>query len=556
MKCATHGFVLLLATFLSLVACQFLEADSIVQFSYSGVVTGGYSVQVYSTSAPIATATFLRYVNNGIYDNTILHRYDSSDGYTTNAMEGGGFQLDNPLMQDFYPTAAPLKEIVPYDAPDGEAGLSNVVGTIAMVKGGTPSSLTSKWDINITDNSALRDGTNYVVFGKVLAPGMTFLDSISLNNMDVSTYNLGPPDYPSMNDVPLYSTGSGSDYRLSFIVVSKAEVLPAAWKGGSNGTGDWGATSNWAGQYNNVCVPDGAGAKIALDNQTATAKTVDLTLADRTVGSITFTGDLTAITSSGQHKLTLDNNDQPAVIDVTGGHTISAPLVLGGDAKITGTGTLNATGGITGAHQLMVDSGTLNASSISVDSLRIGVPPLIIPPAEWKGGAAGDPSDWSLLANWTTFDGVPGAQGSQASFGKQTANYADVNLKSSDQTVGRLFFNDGTSTTITSSGGHTLTMDNGANVAEIEVAGTHTISVPVILADDLRISGPGTLHLSGGITGAFGIEVVDSTVYATSIAVDVLQISNTTPNAVPEPSVAALIVMCFAGLLALRRHRK
>jgi hypothetical protein len=228
--------------------------------------------------------------------------------------------------------------------------------------------------------------------------------------------------------------------------------------------------------------------------------------------------------------------------------------VLGGDAIITGTGTLNATGGITGTHQLMIKSGTLNATNISVDSLQIGDPPIIPLPAEWKGGAAANPTDWGVAANW--INGVPNGSDRQAIFGNQLPDHAEVDLKTSDVIIGRLIFNDGTSTTIISSGQHTLTLDQGLNVAEIEVAGTHTISVPVILADDTRISGTGTLHLSGGIAGAFALDVVGTTVNATSISVDSLRISSPSVNAVPEPSALALFAIGFAGLLAFRCRRK
>ncbi len=181
-----------------------------------------------------------------------------------------------------------------------------------------------------------------------------------------------------MNRVAGYSLDY---YTIYFITIQSAAVVPAPWKGGSNLTGDWGDSANWGGAYNNVCVPDGAGSKITLDNQTTTVKSVDMATVGRTVGSITFTGDNTLISSSGGFSLTMDNIDTAAVIDVTGNHAISAPVVLGGDLKIVGQGTLNMTGGVSGDHALQVADGTLNAASIRVDSLIIGNPPIVVPPA-------------------------------------------------------------------------------------------------------------------------------------------------------------------------------
>ncbi len=124
-------------------------------------------------------------------------------------------------------------------------------------------------------------------------------------------------------------------------------------------------------------------------------------------------------------------------------------------------------------------------------------------------------------------------------------------MKTADQTVGSISFTAGTSTTITSSGQHTLTLDNLADAATIEVDGTHSIGVPVILAGDAIVSGQGTLDFTGGISGAHTLTVDGGTVNAASIQVDTLNIGNAAPAAaVPEPSAAALLCMGFAVLFA------
>ena len=67
-----------------------------------------------------------------------------------------------------------------------------------------------------------------------------------------------------------------------------------------------------------------------------------------------------------------------------------------------------------------------------------------------------------------------GGAGSKVAFGKETSVNNVVDLKTVDQTVGNITFTAETSTTIMSSGAHSLTLDNLGKAAEISVAGNHT----------------------------------------------------------------------------------
>ncbi|HQL76427.1 MAG TPA: autotransporter-associated beta strand repeat-containing protein [Phycisphaerae bacterium] len=134
-----------------------------------------------------------------------------------------------------------------------------------------------------------------------------------------------------------------------------------------------------------------------------------------------------------------------------------------------------------------------NAASYSVKNLQVVVQP--IPSTVWNGTAD---SDWGTAANWTPA-GVPDAAGAYVIFGQQTGSNT-VDLLSAGRTAGFLTFTDPNSTTIQSTGGHTLTLDNGAMAAGISLAGTHAISAPLSLASDLTVGGAGTLTVSGGIT--------------------------------------------------------
>ena len=99
---------------------------------------------------------------------------------------------------------------------------------------------------------------------------------------------------------------------------------------------------------------------------------VDMISVGRTVGNITFAATTsTLIQSTYGYSLTLDNSGSVSVIDVSGSHYISAPVILDNDAKISGGGTLTLWGGISGNHALTV-TGTLNVTSIDVGTLIIG----------------------------------------------------------------------------------------------------------------------------------------------------------------------------------------
>ncbi len=117
------------------------------------------------TKAPISTANFLAYLDEGFYDNTIFHRV------IPNFMaQAGGFTDD-------------LKKKKTKDEIKNEwkNGLKNTRGTIAMARlGNRPDSATSQFFINLADNGFLdqpRDGAGYAVFGQVVK-GLDVLDKI------------------------------------------------------------------------------------------------------------------------------------------------------------------------------------------------------------------------------------------------------------------------------------------------------------------------------------------------------------------------------------------
>jgi autotransporter-associated beta strand protein len=109
----------------------------------------------------------------------------------------------------------------------------------------------------------------------------------------------------------------------------------------------------------------------------------------------------------------------------------------------------------------------------------------------WNSSVNGN---WSTAGNWT--GGPPDAAGATATLNAATPAPLTVKLDN-PQTVGTLQFGNPASATagytLDGSGTNTLTLDNsGSGVTIIVSEGTHAIDAPVILADNLAITGSGT----------------------------------------------------------------
>lgn len=118
--------------------------------------------------APQTVANFVRYAEQGFYNDTIFHRV--IDRFM---IQGGGFTAD--MIQK--PTG---KAIV----NEANNGLKNTVGTVAMARLSDPHSATSQFFINIADNDFLNFKNTtpkeygYTVFGKVTS-GMDVVQNIA-----------------------------------------------------------------------------------------------------------------------------------------------------------------------------------------------------------------------------------------------------------------------------------------------------------------------------------------------------------------------------------------
>jgi cyclophilin family peptidyl-prolyl cis-trans isomerase len=155
---------------------------------------GEIIIQLNTEKAPLSSANFLTYVNEGFYNGTIFHRVIPDF-----MAQGGGF--DTGLNQKA--VHAPIKN-------EANNGLTNSLGTLAMARTNDPNSATAQFFINYKDNSFLNhtsqtsSGWGYAVFGEVLE-GMDVVDAMAKQ----ATGNRG-----GHQDVP-----------KTDIIIEKAEVV-------------------------------------------------------------------------------------------------------------------------------------------------------------------------------------------------------------------------------------------------------------------------------------------------------------------------------------------
>ena len=152
-----------LVSFAGIAAAQTADSpDVLIQTSL-----GDITLELDHAHAPKTVDNFLRYVNEGHYDGTLVYRL--APGFV---IQAGSY---DPATANMRPTHDPIPL---------EAGLSNVRGTISMARENDPNSATAEFFINVADNLRLdrmpddADGsTGYAVFGHVIT-GMDVVDKI------------------------------------------------------------------------------------------------------------------------------------------------------------------------------------------------------------------------------------------------------------------------------------------------------------------------------------------------------------------------------------------
>jgi peptidyl-prolyl cis-trans isomerase A (cyclophilin A) len=135
---------------------------------------GAITLELYPDKAPITVENFLKYVDEGFYDNLIFHRV--MPGFM---VQGGG--MTDQMVEKSEGKHRPIKN-------ESSNGLSNDRGTVAMARTADPNSATCQFFINHVDNPNLNTyGGGYTVFGKVI-DGLDVVDKIA----KVSTTTRGP----------------------------------------------------------------------------------------------------------------------------------------------------------------------------------------------------------------------------------------------------------------------------------------------------------------------------------------------------------------------------
>lgn len=156
---------------------------------------GTFCMELFPQAAPNTVANFLRYVDDGDYSNSMIHR--SVPGFV---IQGGGYTVFSNIIGT-----------MTVDPPVvNEYNQSNLRGTVAMARlGGQANSATSQWFINLANNTQLDtvDG-GFTVFARVVT-GMDVVDSIAA----LTRFNLTAALGSAFSEVP--STAAAGSTELA-----------------------------------------------------------------------------------------------------------------------------------------------------------------------------------------------------------------------------------------------------------------------------------------------------------------------------------------------------
>jgi len=149
---------------------------------------GTITLELDAEKAPNTVANFLKYLEDGHYDNTIFHRI--IPGFM---IQGGGMS-----------TGMKQKKTHPTITNEADNGLKNMHYTVAMARTSAPHSATAQFFINTADNDFLnfsaptQQGWGYAVFGKVIS-GTEIVDALE----KVATGRVDMSDDVPLEDVLL-----------------------------------------------------------------------------------------------------------------------------------------------------------------------------------------------------------------------------------------------------------------------------------------------------------------------------------------------------------------
>jgi cyclophilin family peptidyl-prolyl cis-trans isomerase len=157
---------------------------------------GEFVIEVRNDRAPITAANFLRYVREGFYSNTLIHRVVANF-----VIQGGGH--DATTMQ-----LKPTHENVFNESGNG---LQNKRGAVGLARAEPPHSGNAQFYVNLVDNPDLDPVPTrwgYTVFGRIVQ-GMDVIDRIG----ETPTGAMGP---------------FKSDSPLKPVIIQKMEIISPA----------------------------------------------------------------------------------------------------------------------------------------------------------------------------------------------------------------------------------------------------------------------------------------------------------------------------------------
>jgi cyclophilin family peptidyl-prolyl cis-trans isomerase len=126
---------------------------------------GDFVIEVRAERAPLTAADFLRYVKEGFYTNTLIHRVVPNF-----VLQGGGHDAKT---MDLKPTHENIVN-------ESGNGLQNKRGTVGLARSTAPHSGNAEFYVNLVDNPDLDPVSTrwgYAVFGRVVQ-GMDVIDKI------------------------------------------------------------------------------------------------------------------------------------------------------------------------------------------------------------------------------------------------------------------------------------------------------------------------------------------------------------------------------------------
>jgi len=126
---------------------------------------GDFVIEVRNDRAPLTAANFLRYVREGFYSNTLLHRVIANF-----VIQGGGYDATTLALK-------PTHESIFNESGNG---LQNKRGAVGLARADAPHSGNAQFFVDLVDNPDLDPVPTrwgYTVFGRVVQ-GMDVIDRI------------------------------------------------------------------------------------------------------------------------------------------------------------------------------------------------------------------------------------------------------------------------------------------------------------------------------------------------------------------------------------------